>query len=223
LEDSFGETRLVGATEPRVMRPTDLIKLINKAVEFRKTSQTAKNDFSSRSHAICKITITDNRTPSAPDGVLYLVDLAGSEIAADVASHGAEQMRETREINKSLSVLKDCIRGRAQLGNLEDGASKREYIPFRHSVLTKVLKHVFDPAAGRDCKTAVVACINPSYLDVVASKNTLRYAEMLRVPIARRPSPPYNENDPKTWSNEHVKAWIAANVRVRQKLGDLHF
>src|ERR1700753_2645089 len=79
LEDSFGETRLVGATEPRVMWPTDLIKLINRATEFRKTCQTAKNDFSSRSHAICKITITDPQTPSAPDGVLYMVDLAGSE------------------------------------------------------------------------------------------------------------------------------------------------
>jgi kinesin family protein 2/24 len=194
------------------MWPTDLIKLINRAAEFRKTSQTAKNNYSSRSHAICKITITDNRTPSAQDGVLYLVDLAGSEIAADVASHGPEQMRETREINKSLSVLKDCIRGRAQLGSLENGASKREYIPFRHSVLTKVLKHVFDPAAGRDCKTAVVACVNPSYLDVVASKNTLRYAEMLRVRVSKPPPLQYDQNDPKTWSNDQVKTWITTNV-----------
>jgi kinesin family protein 2/24 len=185
---------------------------VNKAAEFRKTCQTARHDYSSRSHAICKITITDYRTPAVPDGILYLVDLAGSEIAMDVAQHGVEQMRETREINKSLSVLKDCIRGRAQLGNATSGACKREYIPFRHSVLTKTLKHVFDPAAGRDCKTAVVACINPSYMDVAASKNTLRYAEMLRVAVAKPPELVYNEDDPKTWSNNHMRAWITANV-----------
>jgi kinesin family protein 2/24 len=140
------------------------------------------------------------------------VDLAGSEIAADFAQHGVEQMRETREINKSLSVLKDCIRGRAQLGNTLLGTYKKEYVPFRHSVLTKTLKHIFDPAAGRDCKTAVVACLNPSYMDVAASKNTLRYAEMLRVPVAKPPKLVYNENDPKTWSNEQVRAWITTNV-----------
>jgi kinesin family protein 2/24 len=193
-----------------------LVQCIDRAAEWRKTGQTAKNEFSSRSHAICKITFTDYRAPGAPDGILYLVDLAGSEIAGDVATHGAERMRETREINKSLSILKDCIRIRAQLGD-GDGtekkmAAKKDYVPFRQSALTKVLKHVFDPTSGRNCKTAVVSCINPAYADMPATKNTLRYAEMLRVPVPKPSAVQYDIKDPKTWSHDQLRAWIIANV-----------
>ncbi|EFQ31138.1 kinesin motor domain-containing protein [Colletotrichum graminicola M1.001] len=54
--------------------------------------------------------------------------------------------------------------------------------------LTKILKHVFDPAGRRSCKTVVVACVNPSLLDAGAGKNTLKYAEMLRVLLPKTKS-----------------------------------
>jgi kinesin family protein 2/24 len=209
LEDSFGETHFVGATETRVHRAKDFHELIDTASQFRRTSATEKNEQSSRSHAICKITITDPVTRAAPEGVLFLVDLAGSEAAQDVVNHATERMKETRDINVSLSVLKDCIRGRAQAGS-EKG--KKAYVPFRQSALTKTLKHLFDPTAGRDCKMSVVACINPSFLDVGASKNTLRYAEMLRVPVAMSKPLIFNENIPSTWNNTQLKKWISENV-----------
>ena len=209
LEDLFGETRIVGAAEPRVLSPEDMIGLIDKATEFRKTQATEKNEFSSRSHAICRITITDPVTLAAPDGILYLVDLAGSEAARDMVNHSADRMKETRDINNSLSVLKDCIRGRAQFSG---SAGKKPYIPFRQSVLSKTLKHLFDPAAGRICKMSVIACINPSFLDVGPSKNTLRYAEMLRVPVPTSKPLISDPANPSTWSNEEVKKWIIENV-----------
>ncbi|CAG8978807.1 hypothetical protein HYALB_00012207 [Hymenoscyphus albidus] len=89
-------------------------------------------------------------------------------------------MREAREINISLSVLKDCIRGKAQ-ADARKSSQKVPHLPFRQSALTKILKHVFDPASKRECKTVVIACVNPSLADVGASKNTLRFAEMLRL------------------------------------------
>jgi kinesin family protein 2/24 len=58
-------------------------------------------------------------------------------------------------------------------------SSRKGYIPFRQSALTRVLKHLFDPCESRKCRATVIACINPSFLDTGASKNTLRYAEML--------------------------------------------
>lgn len=106
-----------------------------------------------------------------------MIDLAGSEAARDIFSHSTERLKETREINMSLSVLKDCIRGVADMEKRK--SSKKAYIPFRQSTLTKVLKHLFDPSESRQCRTTVVACINPSFLDTGASKNTMRYAEML--------------------------------------------
>lgn len=111
------------------------------------------------------------------DGYLYLIDLAGSETARDIAEHGADRMKETREINISLSILKDCIRSITDANSSR--SSKKPYVPFRQSTLTKTLKNVFDPSSNRKCKTGVLACIDPSFLDTVATKNTLRYAEML--------------------------------------------
>jgi kinesin family protein 2/24 len=211
LEDSSGTTRMVGANEHRVHDTSEMNDLIERAASFRRTAPTLKNDASSRTHAICRIRITD--TATGTDGLLYMIDLAGSEGARDVATHGADRMRETREINISLSVLKDCIRGKAQADMLasSDGqqpGQKPPHIPIRQSALTRVLKHVFDPAGSQACKTVVVACINPSLADVGPSKNTLRFAEMLRVLVPTTP----DSMAPQNWSNAQVKEWIKENV-----------
>lgn len=217
LEDSFGVTQLAGATEQHVHNRREVMDLIERAASFRRTAPTLKNDASSRSHGICRIRIKD---PSADfEGLLYLVDLAGSEAARDIAVHGADRMRETREINMSLSVLKDCIRGKVQSDALAGAGGpkskqRKPHVPFRQSALTKVLKHVFDPAGGRACKTVVIACINPSLADVRPSKNTLRYAEMLRVLV---PNPDQGESyslAPMNWANAQLKDWITSNVRA---------
>ncbi|KAH6891527.1 P-loop containing nucleoside triphosphate hydrolase protein [Thelonectria olida] len=211
LEDSFGSTHLAGASEYHVTDPGTLLKHINNAASFRRTASTQKNDASSRSHAICKIRLENPALPQSDDGLLYLIDLAGSEAARDRTTHSAERMKEAREINASLSVLKDCVRGRANLEVTGAGPKKKAYVPFRQSALTKVLKHVFDPAAERSCKTVVVACVNPSFADVGASKNTLRYAEMLRVPVPKAAAPKYDASKPSTWSNSQLREWISTN------------
>ncbi|KAJ4291140.1 hypothetical protein N0V90_010338 [Kalmusia sp. IMI 367209] len=214
LEDSFGVTQMVGADEHQVYNKEEMGNLIEHATSFRRTAPTFKNDASSRSHAICRIRIRNPATDS--NGFLYLIDLAGSESARDVAEHGADRMREAREINISLSVLKDCIRGKAEadaLISFEDQKSgpKMPHIPFRRSALTKVLKHIFDPTSTRACKTVVIACVNPSLADVGASKNTLRFAEMLRVLIPAANIDP-DLMDPMNWTNTQLKEWIEENA-----------
>jgi kinesin family protein 2/24 len=216
LEDSSGVTHMVGAKEHQVLDKDQMSGLIERAASFRQTASTLKNDASSRSHAICRIRIKDLATSS--DGLLYLIDLAGSEGARDVAMHGADRMRETREINMSLSVLKDCIRSKAQADALRSSGKRQSegkmpHIPFRRSALTKVLKHVFDPTSTRACKTVVIACVNPSLADVGPSKNTLRFAEMLRVLV---PATDRNPMDPTNWTNMQLKDWIRENVSLVQ-------
>ncbi|KAG5790966.1 hypothetical protein H9Q69_009983 [Fusarium xylarioides] len=187
LEDSFGSTHLAGASEYQ------------------------KNDSSSRSHAICKIRLENPELPQSDDGLLYLIDLAGSEAARDVTEHSAQRIKESREINASLSVLKDCIRGRASVDAAGLATGKKVYVPFRQSALTKVLKHVFDPAAEHSCKTVVVACVNPSFLDVGATKNTLRYGEMLRITVPKAAVPKYDASKPSTWPEDLLHDWILKN------------
>lgn len=118
-------------------------------------------------------------------------------------------MRETRDINMSLTVLKDCIRGEAMSDALKRAGGpgskqKKPHIPLRQSALTKVLKHVFDPVGDRACKTVVIACINPSLADVGTSKNTLRYAEMLRVVLPKTDEARYDTLAPSTWRMAQV-------------------
>jgi kinesin family protein 2/24 len=182
LQDSSGVTHLAGAKEYRVEAIDQVLELLDEAACFRRTESTKKNDASSRSHSICRIRVKNASAPnaSAEEGILYLVDLAGSEAARDVAEHGADRVRETREINISLSVLKDCLRGKAEVEIARrEGREKKVHVPIRRSTLTRVLKHVFDPKESRPCKTVLIACVNPSLADVGPSKNTLRYAEML--------------------------------------------
>jgi kinesin family protein 2/24 len=118
-------------------------------------------------------------------------------------------MKEAREINKSLSILKDCIRGRAQVDTPSSG---KVYIPFRQANLTKALKHVFDPDIRRACKTSVIACVNPSFLDGGSSKNTLRYAEMLRVAVPLAAPLKFDKDIPSTWSNAEAREWVLNNA-----------
>ncbi|KAI5202861.1 hypothetical protein E4T39_04430 [Aureobasidium subglaciale] len=167
-EDASGTTQLVGAIEQNLNNKEEGIELLENAMSFRRSAPTLKNDASSRSHCICRIRIPQPASPES--GHLYMVDLAGSEIARDVTQHGPELMRETKENNISLSILKDCIRQRA----LAASSKKKVHIPVRGSTLTKILKHVFDLDASQECKTVVIACLNPSLADVSSSKNTLR-------------------------------------------------
>ncbi|KAF2018023.1 diatom spindle kinesin 1 [Aaosphaeria arxii CBS 175.79] len=214
LEDSFGVSQLKGAEEYLVQDRAEVMNLIERAASFRRTASTIKNDASSRSHGICRIRIKD--VASDTEGLLYLIDLAGSEAARDIAVHGADRMRETREINISLSVLKDCIRGKAEsdallLSGKRKQGQKAPRVPYRQSALTKVLKHVFDPSGGHTTKTVIIACVNPSLADVSPTKNTLRFAELLRVPAPKIGKPNFKPNSPVTWTNAQLQDWIAKN------------
>ncbi|KAK0725164.1 P-loop containing nucleoside triphosphate hydrolase protein [Lasiosphaeris hirsuta] len=209
LEDSLSQVQLAGAIEACVTTKDEFAEFIEAAASLRRTAPTQKNDTSSRSHAICRIRIQNPTLPSAEDGLLYLVDLAGSEAARDRTGHDSKRMAEARDINKSLSTLKDCIRGRA-LADADSTKKAKAYVPFRQSTLTKTLKHVFDPASTRICKTVVIACVNPCLADVKASINTLRYAELLRVVVPKR-SIEYNADVPATWNNDQLKKWIDGN------------
>ncbi|AEO59677.1 hypothetical protein MYCTH_2308140 [Thermothelomyces thermophilus ATCC 42464] len=211
LEDSFGVTQMAGALEYQVTDKETLLGYIDAAASLRRTTPTLRNDNSSRSHAICRMRFENPALPEAQDGLLYLVDLAGSEAARDKVAHDTSRMKEAREINSSLSVLKDCIRGRAVAdADAFAGRSSKKpaYIPFRQSTLTKTLKHVFDPASSRSCRTVVVACVNPCLADIGASKNTLRYAEMLRVAVPKAKPVEYSPSVPATWKNEQLRDWI---------------
>lgn len=140
---------------------------MNDIIDFghseRTTQSTAANDSSSRSHAICQITVKDSNTDKI-HGKLLLVDLAGSERAADTQTNSKQQQLEGAEINKSLLALKECVRALDK---------KSSHVPFRSSKLTMVLRDSF---LGNNSKIVMIACINPGSSSADHTLNTLRYA-----------------------------------------------
>ncbi|CAI7563824.1 unnamed protein product [Penicillium pancosmium] len=183
LEDSFRDVQLTNAFEPEVTFAGELLQPIEQTAALRKTASTEKNNGSPRSHAVCRLRIVNPSADVVEDGYLYLIDLAGSEAARDIAEHGADRMKVSRKINISLSILKDCIRS---------------------------VTDVKIPPGNRKRKTAVLVCVNPSFLDTGATKNTLRYAQMILAAPPTNKSPVYNSNVPMTWTNKEVRHYIAA-------------
>lgn len=205
LEDKFGSIQLSGLTENILKNSNHMHDLIAKGSALRKTVATMKNSVSSRSHAICRIRIVNQLLSEAEDGILYLIDLAGSESSADSAKHDKERMLQTKEINKSLQVLKECIRCRA----LAVTSEKFIHIPFRTSKLTVLLKDAFSLSSPRNCRTVVIANIAPSIIDLKQSLNTLQYVGPLK--MAPPAIPKLNPKDPSNWTHTAMQLWITTN------------
>ena len=98
---------------------------------------------------------------------LLLVDCAGSEWASDSSEHSAARRREGAEINASLHALKNCVRKHGE--RMRRG--KASHVPYRESLLTRILAPVFECA---DARLAVIGCVSPGAADAEHSIATLR-------------------------------------------------
>ena len=148
-----------------------MVDLIKYGASVRATQATASNDTSSRSHAICTITIQEANGDQLIDGgKLLLVDLAGSERAQDTQSNNDKRKKEGAEINQSLLALKECIRAME---------STQGHIPFRQNKLTMVLRDSFTGSHSQS-RIIMLACVSPGSSSADHTLNTLRYAERLK-------------------------------------------
>lgn len=98
------------------------------------------NERSSRSHSVFSLRIRGQNTLTgeACEGSLNLVDLAGSErLEKSGAAGDKDRLRETQNINKSLSALGDVV---AALGEKGEGKNDK-HIPYRNSKLTYLLQN----------------------------------------------------------------------------------
>ena len=165
-EDGKGDVHVVGLAEAPVDTAESLLAAIERGNELRTKQKTEVNDASSRSHAVCRISIRD--ADGKLRGTLSLVDLAGSERGQDTRNHNRQLRTESAEINKSLLALKECIRGLA---------TNNAHVPFRASKLTMVLRDSFVRPRSR---VAMIACVSPSVSAADHTINTLRYADRVK-------------------------------------------
>lgn len=164
---------------------SDIDCLIDEGNKARTVAATNMNETSSRSHAVFTIILTQKRYDQPTDltservSKISLVDLAGSERANSTGAQGA-RLKEGANINKSLTTLGKVISALAEYSAIKEtkkGVGKQkgktDFIPYRDSVLTWLLKENL----GGNSKTAMLAAISPADINHDETLSTLRYAD----------------------------------------------
>ncbi|XP_044591194.1 kinesin-like protein unc-104 isoform X3 [Cotesia glomerata] len=160
-----------------VMSYEDIHDLIDEGNKARTVAATNMNETSSRSHAVFTIFFTqqkyDPTTGLATEKVskISLVDLAGSERADSTGAKGT-RLKEGANINKSLTTLGKVISALAEIAATKK-KKKAEFIPYRDSVLTWLLRENL----GGNSKTAMIAAVSPADINYDETLSTLRYAD----------------------------------------------
>lgn len=122
-----GKTTITDVTTVDLDSPEMVETILQHAAANRSVAATKANERSSRSHSvfILKLIGENHITGERSEGTLNLVDLAGSERLSHSGATG-ERLKETQNINRSLSSLGDVI---AALGQGKEGG----HIPYRNS------------------------------------------------------------------------------------------
>lgn len=169
LEDEHGNFHLKNLSMHPADSEEDALNLLFMGDTNRAIAETPMNMASSRSHCIftlsleCRVVGSDTVRRSK----LHLVDLAGSERVGKTNSSGST-LKEAKYINSSLFYLEMVIVA------LHEKATKgRQHIPYRNSVMTSVLRD----SLGGNCKTIMIATINPEAAHTDESLSTCRFAQ----------------------------------------------
>jgi len=131
----------------------------------RQIAETTSNAVSSRSHCLFSLHILgrDVQNGTLRQSKIHFVDLAGSERMENLGDV-KERMIEARFINLSLFHLHQVI---------DALKSKEEYIPYRQSKLTLILKD----SLGGNCMTTMIAALSSKTAHIHETIETCKFAQ----------------------------------------------
>ncbi|XP_027342983.1 kinesin-like protein KIN-14Q [Abrus precatorius] len=163
-----GMHHIPGLVEAHVNNMTEVWEVLQTGSNARAVSSTNSNEHSSRSHCIHCVMVKGENLMNGEytRSKLWLVDLAGSERVAKTEVHG-DRLKETQNINRSLSALGDVISALA---------TKSSHIPFRNSKLT----HLLQDSLGGDSKALMFVQISPNENDLSETICSLNFASRVR-------------------------------------------
>ncbi|KAF7718584.1 Kinesin-like protein [Penicillium ucsense] len=161
-----GKTYITDITTVKLESPEMVETILKNAAANRSVAATKANERSSRSHSvfILKLNGENHITGERSEGTLNLVDLAGSERLSHSGVTG-DRLKETQNINRSLSSLGDVI---AALGQGKDGG----HIPYRNSKLTYLLQF----SLGGNSKTLMFVMVSPLQAHLSETLTSLKFA-----------------------------------------------
>ncbi|RMJ25302.1 kinesin-like protein [Aspergillus sp. HF37] len=159
-------TMITDITTVGLDSPEMVESILKRASANRSVAATKSNERSSRSHSvfILKLKGENSITGERSEGTLNLVDLAGSERLSQSGATG-DRLRETQNINRSLSCLGDVI---AALGQGKEGG----HIPYRNSKLTYLLQF----SLGGNSKTLMFVMASPLQAHLAETLTSLKFA-----------------------------------------------
>lgn len=96
----------------------------------------------------------------------------GSERIANTGVSG-DRLKESTNINRSLSTLGNVI---SALVDISSGVRRKIVVPYRDSVLTKLLQN----ALGGNSKTIMIAALSPADVNYDETLSTLRFADRVK-------------------------------------------
>ncbi|KAL3425000.1 Kinesin-like protein klpA [Phlyctema vagabunda] len=165
-DDQKKQTTVTGLKSVTLDSPQSVESILKQADANRIVAATKSNERSSRSHSvfILKLIGRNSTTNEICEGTLNLVDLAGSERLKQSGAEG-DRMKETQNINKSLSCLGDVI------GALGQG-KENGHIPYRNSKLTYLLQY----SLGGNSKTLMFVMVSPLEQHLKETLTSLKFA-----------------------------------------------
>ncbi|KAL3953427.1 hypothetical protein ACCO45_013370 [Purpureocillium lilacinum] len=163
-DEARKQTTIVNCKSVQLNSAASVEKILGEAQSNRSVAATKANERSSRSHSvfILKLVGENSATGERCEGTLNLVDLAGSERLKHSQAEG-DRMKETQNINKSLSCLGDVIEA------LGRGTG---HVPYRNSKLTHLLQY----SLGGNSKTLMFVMVSPLETHLKETLTSLRFA-----------------------------------------------
>jgi kinesin family protein 5 len=154
-----------GLAAEYVASEEQLLQILDRGEQQRKTGATKMNAGSSRSHSVFTIIVQhrNEETEESWEGKLNLVDLAGSEKVGKTGATG-KTLKEAQMINKSLSALGNVIKALAD---------KRAHVPYRDSQLTQILQS----SLGGNTKTSMIVACSPHPDNAAETKSSIAFGK----------------------------------------------
>ncbi|KAL7421256.1 kinesin-like nuclear fusion protein [Cryptotrichosporon argae] len=166
--DKDGKVSVTDIVSIPLSNPRQVSTLLDRARSRRAVAATLMNERSSRSHSVFSLKVrgVNPLTDERCEGTLNLVDLAGSErLEKSGAGENKDRLKETININKSLSALADVI---GALGQGQQGG----HVPYRNSTLTRLLQ----TSLSGSSKTLMLCNLSPLAAHLGETVCSLRFA-----------------------------------------------
>lgn len=162
-QDPATRTYFVNSQATLLQSPEEVDSMLKQATQNRTVAATKMNRASSRSHSVFTLKLEGvDVDGNKSEGVLNLIDLAGSERVKESQVEG-QNFKEAASINTSLSTLSKVMTALADNAN---------HIPYRDSVLTKLL----EGCLGGNCKSLMFVMVSPLSADIKETISSLDFA-----------------------------------------------